>query len=159
MELCDKVAVITGSARGIGRAIAVKLLDTGARVCLSNVDKVKGENTLNELQERFGKLKVCYFPCDVTKEEEVKNLFDKTENYFKVDCVDILVNNAGVNVNLGWRKCMEVNMMAVLSVTMIVLERMNKAGKPCQIINNSSIGIKLSLFFIVNISPSEVGRV
>ena len=142
MDLCDKVVVITGSARGIGRAIAVKLLDiTGARVCLSNVDKVKGENTLNELQERFGNLKVCYFPCDVTKEEEVKSLFDKTENYFKVDCVDILVNNAGVNVNLGWRKCMDVNMMAVLSVTMIALERMNRAGKPCQIINNSSIGM------------------
>ena len=140
MELCDKVAVITGSARGIGRAIAVQLLDTGARVCLSNVDKVKGENTLNELQERFGKLKVCYFPCDVTKEEEVKNLFDKTENYFKVDCVDILVNNAGVNVNLGWRKCMNINIMAVLNGTMIAAERMKGADKPCQIINTASIG-------------------
>ena len=141
MDLCDKVAVITGSARGIGRAIAVLLLEAGARVCLSNVNKVKGESTLNELQERFGRLKVFYCQCDVTKEDEVKDLFDKAEEYFNVNCVDILVNNAGVNVNLGWRKCMDVNLMAAISVTMIALERMNKAGKPCQIINNSSIGM------------------
>ena len=141
MDLCDKVTVITGSARGIGRAIAVLLLEAGARVCLSNVNKVKGESILNELQERFGKLKVCYCQCDVTKEDEVKGLFDTAEEYFNVNCVDILVNNAGVNVNLGWRKCMDVNLMAAISVTMIALERMNKAGKPCQIINNSSIGM------------------
>ena len=140
MDLCDKVAVITGSARGIGKAISVLLLEAGARVCISNVNKVKGESTLKELQERFGKLKVCYCQCDVTKEEEVKGLFDKSEEYFDVSCVDILVNNAGVQVNLGWINCMDVNLMAVLSVTMIAIERMNKAGKPCQIINNSSIG-------------------
>ena len=140
MDLCDKVAVITGSARGIGKAISVLLLEAGARVCISNVNKVKGESTLKELQERFGKLKVCYCQCDVTKEEEVKGLFDKAEEYFDVNCVDILVNNAGVHVNLGWKNCMEVNLMALLSVTMIAIERMNKAGKPCQIINNSSVG-------------------
>ena len=141
MDLRDKVAVITGSARGIGRAIAVKLLEAGARVCISNTNRIKGETTLNELRERFGKVKVCYIQCDVTKEEEVKSLFDNAEQYFDVDCVDILVNNAGVSVNLGWRTCLDVNLMGVFSGTMIAVERMKKADKPCQIIHNSSIGI------------------
>ena len=141
MDLRDKVAVITGSVRGIGRAIAVKLLEVGARVCVSNTNRSKGETTLNELRERFGKSKLCYVQCDVTKEEEVKSLFDKAEQYFDVDCVDILVNNAGVSLNPGWKTCIEVNLMGVFNGTMVAVERMTKAGKNCQIIHNSSIGI------------------
>ena len=49
-----------------------------------------------------------------------------------MNCVDILANNAGINVNHGWRKCMEVNIMAVMSGTELAMERMKKAGKPCQ---------------------------
>ena len=95
---------------------------------------------MSEMTDRFGNDRVCFVKCDVTKEEEVRGLFDKAEEYFDVNCVDILVNNAGVHVNLGWRNCMDINLMALLSVTMIAIERMNKAGKPCQIINNSSLG-------------------
>ena len=51
-----------------------------------------------------------------------------------------MVNNAGVNVNLGWRICMNINIMAVLNGTLIATERMKKADKPCQIINTASIG-------------------
>ena len=140
MNVCDAVAVITGSARGIGRAYAERLLQAGARVCLSDLDKDEGEKTLSELQQRFGKDKVCFSLCDVTKEEDLESLLDKAEQYFKVGCVDILVNNAGVNVNLGWKKCMTINIMAVLNGTLIATERMKKAGKPCQIINTASIG-------------------
>ena len=53
---------------------AVKLLEAGARVCISNTNRSKGETTLNGLRERFGKVKVCYVQCDVTKEEEVRSL-------------------------------------------------------------------------------------
>ena len=140
MDICDKVAVITGSARGIGRAYAERLLQAGARVCLSDLDQDEGENTLRELEQRFGKDKVCFSLCDVTKEEELEGLLDKAEQYFKVGCIDIMVNNAGVNVNLGWRKCMNINIMAVLNGTMIAAERMKGADKPCQIINTASIG-------------------
>ena len=71
-------------------------------------------------------------------------MFDRAEEFFKVSCVDILANNAGVNVNLGWRKCMDINIMAVMNGTEIALERMNKAGKPCQIINTASLGTTLT---------------
>ena len=53
-------------------------------------------------------------------------LFDSCESYFGVPCVDLLVNNAGINANLGWRKCMEVNIIGVMNGTEIALERMKK---------------------------------
>jgi len=139
MDVRDKVAIITGSAQGLGRAFAVRLLEAGVRVCLSDVNTDKGEKTLKELEGRFKKKNVCFVPCDVTLEEEFKILFDKAEEYFQVGCVDILTNNAGVNCNFGWRKCMNINIMGVMTGTEIAMERMKKSGKPCQIINTASI--------------------
>ena len=140
MDPHNKVAIITGSAQGLGKAFAARLLEVGVKVCISDVNKEKGEATLAELGERFGPEKVCFVQCDVTKEEEFRNLFDRAEENFGVKCVDILANNAGINVNHGWRKCMEVNIMAVMSGTELAMERMKKAGKPCQIINTASLG-------------------
>ena len=140
MDVRDKVAIITGSAQGLGRAFAVRLLEAGVRVCLSDVNTDQGEKTLKKLEERFGKKKVCFAPCDVTLEEEFKVLFDKAEEHFQVGCVDILANNAGINCNYGWRKCMNINIMGVMIGTEIAMERMKKSGKQCQIINTASIG-------------------
>ena len=84
-------------------------------------------------------LRVCFVPCDVTKKEEFVNLFDKTEEFFQVACVDLLANNAGINLNHGWRMCMEVNIMSVMLGTEIALERMRAAGKSGQIINTASM--------------------
>ena len=145
MDLNNKVAIITGSAQGLGKAFAARLLEVGVKVCISDLNKDKGEATLKELQERFGEDKVCFVPCDVTKDEEFRNLFDKAEEYFNVGCVDILGNNAGVSPIFGWRKCMEVNIMAVMNGTEIAMERMKKAGKPGQIINTASMGKGLML--------------
>ena len=140
MELVNKVAIITGSAQGLGKAFAARLLEVGVKVCISDVNQEKGETTLTELRERFGQDKVCFFKCDVTKDEEFEQLFDEAEKFFKVSCVDILANNAGINTNFGWRKCMEVNIMSVMAGTYIAVERMKKAGKPGQIINTASLG-------------------
>jgi len=139
MDLNNKVAIITGSAQGLGKAFAARLLEVGVKVCISDVNKDKGEAALKELKEKFGEDKVCFVPCDVTKDEEFRNLFDKAEEYFKVGCVDILGNNAGVSPVYGWRKCMEINIMAVMNGTEIAMERMKKAGKPGQIINTASL--------------------
>jgi len=139
MSVANKVCVITGSAQGLGRAFAVRLLTAGAKVCISDLKQETGEKTLTELKERFGEKKVCFVTCDVTKEEQFKNLFDKAEEFFGVSCVDILVNNAGINTNLGWRKCMEVNIMAVMMGTEIAMERMRKSPNKGQIINVASM--------------------
>ena len=81
------------------------------------------------MKERFGNNNVCFIKCDVTKEDEFQNLFDKAEEFFKVKCIDILVNNAGINTNLGWRKCMDVNIMGVMLGSEMAMERMIKSGK------------------------------
>ena len=88
-----------------------------------------GEKTLAEMKKRFGNDSVCFVKCDVTMEEEFKNLLDRAEEFFKVRCIDILVNNAGVNTNLGWRKCMEVNIMAVMMGLEMAMDRMIKTGR------------------------------
>ena len=126
MSVSNSVCVITGSAQGLGKAFAVRLLTAGAKVCLSDLKQETGEKTLAELRERFGEDKVCFVACNVTVEQDFKNLFDKAEEFFKVSCVDILVNNAGINTNWGWKKCMEVNIMAVMTGTEIAMERMRK---------------------------------
>ena len=141
MDLYNKVAIITGSAQGLGKAFAIRLLDAGARVCLSDVNRNKGEATLKELQENYGKERISFVSCDVTNEEEIRNLFDKAEWYFSVDCVDIFANNAGINCNAGWRKCMTVNIISVMNGAEIAMERMKRSSKTCQIINTSSLGV------------------
>ena len=141
MDLYNKVAIITGSAQGLGKAFAIRLLDAGARVCLSDVNRNKGEATLKELQEKYGKERISFVSCDVTNEEEIRNLFDKAEWYFSVDCVDIFANNAGINCNAGWRKCMTVNIISVMNGAEIAMERMKRSSKTCQIINTSSLGV------------------
>ena len=147
MDVQNKVAIITGSAQGLGKAFAIRLLEAGANICLSDVNKVKGEATLNELMEKYGKERVGFVPCDVTNEEEFRNLFDKAEKLFNVDCIDILANNAGINCNAGWRKCMTVNILSVMNGVEIATERMKTSGKTCQIINTSSLGEISDLYF------------
>ena len=117
----------------------VRLLEAGAKVCISDINQQEGEKALEELKERFGTGNVYFVACDVCNEEEFNNLFDKTEEFFKVSCVDLLANNAGVNTNLGWRKCMAINIISVMLGSEIAQERMRKAGKAGQVINTASM--------------------
>jgi len=139
MDIRNKVCIITGGAQGLGKAFAARLLEAGAKVCISDINQQEGEKALGELRERFGTGNVCFVACDVCKEEEFNNLFDKAEEFFKVSCVDLLANNAGVNTNLGWRKCMAINIISVMLGSEIAQERMRKAGKSGQVINTASM--------------------
>lgn len=139
MDVKNNVCIITGSAQGLGKSFAKILLDNGAKVCISDLNEEKSKPTVDEFENKYGKDYVCFVKCDVTIEEEFEALFDKTEAHFKVDCIDILVNNAGINTNFGWKKCMEVNIMAVMTGTDIALQRMKKALKKGSIVNTASM--------------------
>jgi len=139
MKVQDAVCLVTGSAQGLGKAFAVRLLTAGARVCISDVREEGGLATLKELREKFGEKKVTFVQCDVTKPEQFTRLFDECESYFNVPCIDLLVNNAGINTNWGWRKCMEVNIIGVMNGTEIALERMKKQPKKGTIVNTASM--------------------
>ena len=137
MIVADKICIITGSAQGLGKAFAVRLLENGAKTCLSDVNECTGKATFKELEEKFGVGRVCFKTCDVTKEEEFNNLFDFAEDFFKVNCIDMLVNNAGINPTYGWKKCMDVNIIGVMIGTHIAFDRMKKTKGA--IINTASI--------------------
>jgi len=139
MQVRDAVCLVTGSAQGLGKAFAVRLLAAGAKVCISDVREEGGLATLKELREKFGEDKVTFVQCDVTMPDQFSKLFDECEAYFKVKCIDLLVNNAGINTNLGWRKCMEVNIIGVMTGTEIALERMKKQPKKGTIVNTASM--------------------
>lgn len=89
----DKVAVVTGGTKGIGRAIAESLLKAGAKVFVCARDKSNLKRALEELSARG---RVEGEVCDVRSPEQVKMMLDEAERLF--GGVDILVNNAGVGV-------------------------------------------------------------
>ncbi len=94
MDLSGKTAVITGSARGIGKAIALKLAEAGADIVLNDIEAAVPalEETAAEV-EALGR-KVIYVTADVSSSEDVNRLIDTAAKEF--GRVDILVNNAGV---------------------------------------------------------------
>lgn len=140
MELKDRVVVITGSGRGLGRAFARRLLEDGARVCLSDIQETAGLATKEDLQGQFGQDRVHFVRCDVTQIKEMEALYDQAEDYFQ-DKVDIWCNNAGVNHKAGWRNCMDIDIISVMAGTYLALDRMSKAngGRGGLIVNTASI--------------------
>ncbi|SPE27073.1 3-oxoacyl-(acyl-carrier-protein) reductase [Acidobacteriia bacterium SbA2] len=91
-ELEGKVALVTGSAQGIGRAIALNLAQGGARIVLTDMREPKLDEVVKEIEAQGGK--AIRFVVDVTDREAVKKVVDQVlETWEKVD---ILVNNAGI---------------------------------------------------------------
>lgn len=90
VDLHNKVAVVTGSAQGIGRAIAEAFLRNGAMVVVTDVQEDKGRATAAELGEN-----AFFHPCDVSRSDQVRALFDVV--LAKYGRLDIAVNNAGIN--------------------------------------------------------------
>lgn len=138
MRLENKVAIVTGSATGIGQAIAEKFIDEGSSVVFSDI------NGDDNLVSKFGE-KALFVKCDVSKSEEVENLINKTVEHFGK--LDIMVNNAGIGglgnilgiTDESWNKTIGIN----LSGTMFGMRAAAKAMKikaiKGSIINLSSI--------------------
>ena len=139
MEVKDKVCIITGSAQGLGKAFAKILLHNGAKVCLSDMKEDALKTTFNEFVDFYGNGNVYFVQCDVTKDSDFNNLFDEAERFFNVNCIDMLVNNAGIGMHLGWRKCLDVNIVGLMSGCEIALHRMKAASKSGTVVNISSM--------------------
>src|SRR5512147_1608325 len=92
MKLTDRVALVTGAGRGIGKAIALTLVREGAKVVLLDVDKGILETAQNEIGKK--KDEVIAIPCDITKSADVRATVIRVQKTF--GRLDILVNNAGI---------------------------------------------------------------
>jgi NAD(P)-dependent dehydrogenase (short-subunit alcohol dehydrogenase family) len=91
----DKVAVITGGSRGLGRAMAETLADAGARVVVCSRNAPEVEQVAQELRLSYGQ--ECQgYGCDVTDPTQVKSLIGRVLSEFGQ--VDVLINNAGINI-------------------------------------------------------------
>jgi len=141
LNIKSKLVVITGSAGGLGKAFAVKLLSLGASVCISDINENLGRQTLSELSETFGEDRVEFVGCDVTKEDSVEKLIKQAEEVFKSKLY-CFINNAGVmGEKEGWRLCMDINLTGVLHGTNLAMDQMgkDKGGNGGVVVNVASI--------------------
>lgn len=145
MTLKDKVALITGAGRGIGKAVAVAYARAGAKLALCARTASELDQTVSEL--RSLKVQVEGWVCDVSLEEPVKEFVGAAQKKF--GHIDVLVNNAGVMTRpvpmteldvKKWDYTMAVNLRGPFLITQAVLPIMIKQ-KSGSIINvSSSIG-------------------
>lgn len=142
MRLLERVAIITGGGRGIGRAIALAFAREGAKVVICSRTRAEVEKVAAEVEWWGGE--VLPVVADVTDEKSVSSLVGKTLERF--GRVDLLVNNAGVWLPGGlqdysladWETTMATNLRGVFLCTKAVFGPMKEGGGG-KIINISSI--------------------
>jgi 3-oxoacyl-[acyl-carrier protein] reductase len=146
MKLKDRVAIVTGAARGIGKAIALTFLREGAKVAIVDVDRESLNFLKRETMEKKGELMT--FLCDISQGADVGRMVSQVQKAF--DRVDILVNNAGI-IRRGtietvteedWDRVIEVNLKGTFNCCRAVVAIMKQQGYG-KIVNVSSIAGKL----------------
>lgn len=110
MRLLDKVAVITGAGRGIGKAIAVKFAGEGAAVVINDISLAYAEDAARNLPKK----KTLAVRADVSVKQEVELMFEQAVHQF--GRVDILVNNAGIRKDAEFHKIPEKDWDAVIAI-------------------------------------------
>lgn len=142
MRLKDRVAIVTGGAKGIGWGIVKVFIQEGAKVAVVDWDEKGGEATAEQMRQMGGD--AIFILCDVSNEEQVKAMVEKTLAHY--GRIDILVNNAGIGVyktlldtsSEDWDRCLNVNLKGQFLCSKYVIPHMQKIGKGA-IINISSV--------------------
>jgi len=152
LDLTGKVAIVTGGAVGIGRGIACRLAEAGAKVVIADRTQEAANRTVAECLAKGWTVKAI--SADVSVEEEVKHLVDETVSTFGQ--IDILVNNAGIYPVIpltettleDFEKVINTNLRGVFLCTKYVSEKMIARNAGGRILNITSIDA---------IHPSMVG--
>ncbi len=163
IDLTDKIAIVTGGARGIGRAIVLRLAAQGADVAFLDRGPAEAAEATRCDVEALGR-RCFWIEGDVTDPEAVPGLVARTIETF--GRVDILVNNAGVTrddlimrMSLDeWRTVLEVNLFGAFYATKAVLRPMLKA-RAGRIVNISSVSGQAGQAGQANYSSSKAGLI
>jgi NAD(P)-dependent dehydrogenase (short-subunit alcohol dehydrogenase family) len=160
-RLAGKVAVVTGSSRGIGKAIARALAAEGAALA---VHYCRGREQADEVAAEFerGGCRVGVFHADVARPEDCHKLLDQAAK--RLGAVDILVNNAGINRDRSirkmsaseWDEVIQTNLNSVFHCSKAVLEPMISRGWG-RIINIASIIGQTGAFGQANYAAAKAG--
>jgi NAD(P)-dependent dehydrogenase (short-subunit alcohol dehydrogenase family) len=144
MKLKDKVAVITGAGSGLGRAMALRFAEEGARVVIAELNEAKGEETLREVQAKG--VEAFAVATDVSRPEAVARLFQEIDG--RGWPVDVLINNAGNAGQLTpvhemtdeqWHAVVNVHLSGTFYCTREAVKRMLAQGRGGSVINISSV--------------------
>ena len=160
MKLNNKVAVITGAGRGIGRSLALALAAEGADVVLTARTLEQLEDVAREVEEKGRR--ALPISCDVSSPEEVKSLARKVEDDF--GRLDILVINAGISKRSRfldydddiWLEVLRVNLFGAYLTTKAFLPMIQRAGQG-RIIMMASVAGKTPVPFNTAYSASKHG--
>ena len=161
MRLKDKVAIVTGAGRGLGRGIALKLGREGAKVAVADVIEANAQSVAKEICAAGGK--AIGARADISIKPEVEALFAKV--VAELGPIDILVNNAGINRDAAlhkmtdeqWDKVIAVNLTGTFYCLRLAAQQMRERGYG-RIVNVSSMSW-LGNFGQANYAASKAGVV
>lgn len=142
-SLAGKVALVTGSSRGIGRSIALALAEAGADVAVHYVHRAEGARETEAQVQKLGRRSIC-IQADVSQSGEIARLVREAEN--ELGTIDILVNNAAIGepkpidaiTEQDWDTVIDTNLKSCFLMTQAVLAGM-RARRWGRIINLSSV--------------------
>jgi 3-oxoacyl-[acyl-carrier protein] reductase len=160
LELPGKVALVTGAAQGIGKAIAMLLAKNGADVVVSDINLEKAQETANEIQgmgRRSFAIKV-----NVADLKDVERMVEATVEQF--GRIDILVNNAGITrdrlilrmTEEDWDAVLDVNLKGTFNCTKAVIRHMSKQ-KSGKIVSIASVSGEMGNPGQANYAASKAG--
>lgn len=163
MMFQDKVAIVTGATRGIGRAIVLMLVQEGARVVFTYLKSTLAAESLIHETETFGS-KALGLPMDVRDFQKAKELVDTAKTTF--GGLDILINNSGIIRDKAlmmmseeeWHDVIDTNLNGVFNVTRRAIVTMLKQ-KSGNIINITSVSGIIGLARQTNYASSKAGLI
>lgn len=160
MRLINKVSLVTGAGKGIGRSIALTLANEGSSVIINDINLDDANAVAKEIIDLGGKS--LSIKADVSQSREIKKMvLESIKNFGRID---ILVNNAGIQTIIpflelseeDWQRVIDVNLKGTFLCSQIVAKEMVKQGKG-KIVNISSIHQSIPRFNKIHYDVSKAG--